>query len=679
MAFLAPLFLAGLMAIAIPIIVHLTHKEKQEIQRFPSLMFVRQIPYRSTRKQRIRHWFLLLMRVAALVLIAGAFARPFMEKDVPPPPAGTGARELVILLDRSYSMGYQGHWENAVRAATDALNGVRPGERATLVLFDERADAVRAQEDDLLPLRTALKEAKPGSLGTRYAPPLRFVQSVFQNSQLPRREVILISDLQRSGWNTRENVELPSGTEFKVVDVGRDSLPNIAVAGVNFTRARFAGRERITPTARVINHSGKAETVQVTLELDGRPSETKAVTVPANQAGTVAFGEFTLASNVRGNVTAGRDPLIADNRYFFVLSPGQASTVSIVRPNNTSGEESLYLQRALDASAEPSFDVALHAVTLPDNVLRTGSVAVYNDVVPTSADARRLKRFVEGGGGLLVVLGGRSGSWRGEIADLLPGSVGGTIEREIAAPGRIASIEYGHRIFESFRAPRAGDFTSARIYRYRDLGVTDPTAVLARFDDGRVAVAEKRIGAGHVLVLAAPLDNLWTDLPLQPVFAPFIREAAAYLSGVRGNAAWRTAGDVVDASTLMTGSTNSRKDLVVATPGGQRTTLNAAAGGLLPLTEQGIYQVRAPGQTASLPIAVNLDLSESDLARVPESEIRAAIVSTSNTAAPIGDSEATPLDHERRQSMWWYLLLIAVLLLAAESFISNRLSRVARA
>src|SRR5688500_20165936 len=101
-AFLAPLFLAGAMLIAIPVIVHLTHKEKQEVQRFPSLMFVRQIPYRSTRKQRIRHWFLLLMRVAALILIAAAFSRPFMEKATPPPPAGTRARELGILLDRSY-------------------------------------------------------------------------------------------------------------------------------------------------------------------------------------------------------------------------------------------------------------------------------------------------------------------------------------------------------------------------------------------------------------------------------------------------------------------------------------------------------------------------------------------------------------------------------------------------
>jgi hypothetical protein len=204
--FLAPLFLVGALAIAIPIIVHLTHKQKENIQRFPSLMFVRQIPFKSTRKQTIRHWFLLMLRAFALMLIAAAFARPFLDKPLPPPPPGTGARELVILLDRSFSMGYQGRWPAALKAATDALNTVSGNDRATLVLFDEHADAVRSRENDHSPLRTALRTAKPGSMGTRYAPALRVAQSVFQSSQRPRHEIVLISDLQRAGW-AREAIE----------------------------------------------------------------------------------------------------------------------------------------------------------------------------------------------------------------------------------------------------------------------------------------------------------------------------------------------------------------------------------------------------------------------------------------------------------------------------------------
>ena len=79
MSFLAPLFLLGALALAVPIVIHLTHREKKEVVPFPSLMFLRKIPYRSVRRQKLRHLFLFALRSLALVLIAFAFARPFFE------------------------------------------------------------------------------------------------------------------------------------------------------------------------------------------------------------------------------------------------------------------------------------------------------------------------------------------------------------------------------------------------------------------------------------------------------------------------------------------------------------------------------------------------------------------------------------------------------------------------
>jgi uncharacterized membrane protein len=106
MAFLAPLFFAGLLALAVPILVHLTHKERKDVVVFPSLMFLSKIPYQAVRRQRIRHWLLFALRCLALILLALAFARPFLNRaSAATPVRGLGARELVILLDRSYSMG----------------------------------------------------------------------------------------------------------------------------------------------------------------------------------------------------------------------------------------------------------------------------------------------------------------------------------------------------------------------------------------------------------------------------------------------------------------------------------------------------------------------------------------------------------------------------------------------
>ena len=79
MQFLAPLFFMALAGLAIPVLLHLTQREKKQIIRFPSLMFVRRIPYQSVRRRKIHNWLLLFVRLAALALIITAFARPLIR------------------------------------------------------------------------------------------------------------------------------------------------------------------------------------------------------------------------------------------------------------------------------------------------------------------------------------------------------------------------------------------------------------------------------------------------------------------------------------------------------------------------------------------------------------------------------------------------------------------------
>ena len=100
MSFLAPLFFAGLAALALPVLIHLVQRERKNVVVFPSLMFLKRIPYQSVRRRRIQNWSLLAMRLAALALIIAAFARPFL-RGTTVAASGSGAREVVILLDRS--------------------------------------------------------------------------------------------------------------------------------------------------------------------------------------------------------------------------------------------------------------------------------------------------------------------------------------------------------------------------------------------------------------------------------------------------------------------------------------------------------------------------------------------------------------------------------------------------
>ena len=74
MNFLTPLFLAGSAALAIPVLIHLINREKKVVVQFPSLMFLHKIPYKSVRRQKIRHLLLLILR--CLALARNVFEKP---------------------------------------------------------------------------------------------------------------------------------------------------------------------------------------------------------------------------------------------------------------------------------------------------------------------------------------------------------------------------------------------------------------------------------------------------------------------------------------------------------------------------------------------------------------------------------------------------------------------------
>src|SRR5882762_6850482 len=133
MAFLTPLFLVGLAALAIPVLIHMIQRERKRVVEFPSLMFLRRIPYQSVRRRRIRHWLLLMMRAPAILMIVAAFAGPFLRQAAPAAAIAGGSREIVIVLDQSASMGFGDHWQRARDAAHQAVRSLGGDDRATLV------------------------------------------------------------------------------------------------------------------------------------------------------------------------------------------------------------------------------------------------------------------------------------------------------------------------------------------------------------------------------------------------------------------------------------------------------------------------------------------------------------------------------------------------------------------
>src|SRR5256885_12416660 len=404
MVFLTPLFLLGLSAMAIPVLIHLIQGERKRVVDFPSLMFVRRIPYQSVRRRRIRHWALLLLRAAAIALVVAAFARPFLRHGAVAAAAIGGEREIVVLLDQSASMGYGDHWTRAKDAARAVIRGMGANDRATLVLFGKNAEENMRATADRTRLEAAVNAAKVTSGATRFGPALKLAASILRRSPIKRREAVLISDFQRSGWSGSEEVRFPDGMTVSTVSVASPTTANLAVPSVSFARASVSGQERITVHAGLSNKGSAAVSgVPVTLTIDGHEIQTERATVQPHASGSVTFTQFTLTgSNVRGTVRAGSDALPADNSFHFVLTPSEPVSLVIVDSGDRSAS-SLFLSKALAIGTTPTFQVEVTSASrLTPAAFDKRALVVLNDTMfPPAGGGGVMKRFLERGCGLL--------------------------------------------------------------------------------------------------------------------------------------------------------------------------------------------------------------------------------------------------------------------------------------
>lgn len=675
MQFLAPLFFVALAGLAIPVLLHLTQREKKQIVRFPSLMFVRRIPYQSVRRRKIQHWLLLVVRLAALALIILAFARPLIDRtDLPT--TGSSAREVVILLDASYSMGFGDRWARAQEAAREEIARLTASDRGSVVLFGSGAEIQIRSTAERSRLQASVDAAAPGVSATRFAPALKVAGGIVADSTLPRREVVLISDFQRGGWRGEEGARLPPNTTLTPVPIqGPAEQPNLSVAGVSMARSTFSNQQRVTVTAGIVNRSERPSTGgSVTLEVNGLTIGTKPIAVDAGGSTSVTFDPFTVSSpNMRATVHVPDDALAADNAFNFVVSPSRPVRLTLVdRGTPAAG---LYLRRALSIGDAPKFEIVSRLPgEVTDDDLRLSAVVLLNDVEVSTSLAKRLARYVDQGGGMFVATGPRA-TWPKEV-DALPATIGPPVDRSRGDAARVGGLEYGHPVFEPFRAPRSGDFSAIPVYGYRNLTAAKDARVLARFDAGTPAVLERRVGRGRILQWSSSLDVAWSDFPTKPVFPIFVHQAAKHLAGYAEPAPWLTVGQVLNASSAA-GATKAPLR-VLLTPSGRRVPVEDEGTDVLEVAEQGFYELRGDRNEAEGVVAANVDPAEADLTPIDPREITAAAAGGGGGIGPGGTTEGVPLTREAReknQRLWWYFLVVGILLLGTDTLLSNRIAK----
>ncbi|HYR57203.1 MAG TPA: BatA domain-containing protein, partial [Chthoniobacteraceae bacterium] len=570
MTFLNLALLGGVLALAIPIIIHLFHKSRFQVVAWGAMHLLEAVLRTNQRRIRIEQWILLAIRCAIPAILALCMARPVwrgFQKLL-----GDAKTSTVILLDNSYSMaaGRAGTSNFAIARdeAARLLNELKLGSDAQIILMGEGgAPLLDEPTYDLARLTQALAKVEPGYGAATVPSALDYAANVLGRMHESRRQVVVMTDFQRVSFEATEDAlvgqmidrlkKLPLAPELTFWNVGSEVRDNVAVESLDFSRLMIGVGQKIQVRANVRNFGDvNYPDLRVYFRIDGKEKSVSQLKLGPHEKGQVLFTHaFDTAGSHVVEVVADADTLKADNNFLASIPVRDKVPLLLVNgdPSNEPLKgETAFAEIALQPYSAARVELAdlIKTAVIRADELNTKSLT--GQAVVILANVRRLKDdqlraiedFVAHGGGLLIFPGDRvDANWYNSAMlkdgkGLLPlafGAVAGDLKEGAPAIG-IVSQRYDNPALELFNDPRNGSLSDAQIRMWfrmqeRTRAAGAPTVTtLAKLDSGDIFLAEKPFGEGRVIACAVPCDADWSNLPMRPFYLPFVQRLSVYLA-----------------------------------------------------------------------------------------------------------------------------------------------------
>ncbi|MGQ0793217.1 MAG: BatA domain-containing protein [Deltaproteobacteria bacterium] len=642
---LNPLFLIGLIAVALPVIAHLVSRKKGATHKFSAVSLLLASDRESIRKSNPKDLLLLALRALAIALIALMFAKPATLTDTPVDVSEI--KSAAIVIDNSFSMGYDDNFSIAKSRAEEIIEALADGSFAAVFPLvpppgfkpEITADKGRLKSD-----------ISAVALSHSFADNERRLAEIYEtleNSPAEgSREVIFLTDSQRNGW---------SGERFErewvsAVDVGDGSPPENR--SVNYFEVASSG-DFISARVIAANYSGNpAEGLPISVSVgDSESSGFISIKARSQEARDFIFPLVEpTADETAAIANLPADKLPADDTRYFMLS-----RIAQIRALIIDGDpredarlsETHYLAEALETISE----IRAMSLTVKDNEAFLGErldkynfviLANVSDITPQKA--QELGEFVAQGGATLIFAGERVRAevYNALLGDILPAQFVG----EVREGSYFLSAEG-----EAFSAEVAGKLPQAGVEKFFKLAPAPESRTMIRVEDGSPILVEKKIGRGRAFVFASTADRAWNGFALCGAFLPAIKEILDLVQSSEGGGRNFTVGDLVKIEFSGVAEAAS-----VKSPAGEEFAVGADNPIFDKTLSPGIYSVNFDGGGYSF--AVNVDARESNLDKI-------------NLGKPAEKSPRGGGKARATRELWGYFLWAAVVLLIAESAVRS--------
>jgi hypothetical protein len=707
MGLLAPSLLLGLLAAAVPYLIHRFGRRPPRPHSFAAMQLLLAAERRVRARHKVRELLLLLLRTAVAAALPLVFARPFVERDSSAPAMALSPQSAVILLDDSASMqrklGRKSPFERAREQALSISRQMPTGSALALVLASEGNAAPIAQLTlEKSRVADAIEQVSATAKAADFTGGLRRATTMLSNAIHKERRIYVLTDGQAAGWEQTPPTTSENGPEVAVFDVtkGKTAWTNHAVVDIEAAPTPEAGVNAVAISASLANWGSTPVTVTVSLKIDGIVVAKGAAELPANGQAKKRFVhmlEHDHAGLHEVQVAIDPDDFALDDQRFASLAMVQSLRVLFINGDPRTPrieDEGFFVESALQ-SAESGISVT--SLT-PDDAAQTdlasyGVIFVANVSEPSLALTEALTKFVSSGGGVFFSTGQNVNpdAWNSRLGGLLPQPLG--VVRTAATQGaptggelvderpaeHLAPVDRHHPLLAHFPTGSDG-LASARFYKYtllEPIGDDERHGVVLRFESGAPALVERSFPAvgekgrsGHTMLLATTIDREWTDLAIRPGFLPLLTEITRRLGGAPegGRSAELLVGASRDLAFL-----GAEDTLEVLKPGGDTWTSRRRGqhdAQHVPFEDTqlpGVYHVKAGRASDAKRIedpnrtfVVNLDPSESNPVSRPEDQ------SSQGVNGTVGQRP------KHKVPLWHMFGVGLMLLLLAESIVSLR-------
>ena len=532
---------------ALPLVLHLLNKSFPRHFPFPSIKLIKETLARRSKLHRWRHWILLLLRTAFLLLLLLAFLQPVLQRFGADPADKTG-RQVLIVLDHSLSMEHKGDGpasrERAVYEAGKLVDSLGTNDTVNILLMEPNSSSCFVSfSKDTSGAKRFLGQLKPGfgradvNLANATAARL-FAQPG------TRPEIYYISDFERKKWADVSFAMLPPAVKLFFVDVGPAHRDNRAILDARPSQTEMLAGDTVPLEVTIGNYSDEPFDDRVTVTLDKQFSADQQVSIaPWSQ------GKVTIPVSVGGpgvhlcEVRLPSDALEYDDHFFLTLAVQEKEEVLIVTDGTDERKSgAYYLKTALNPFENNAGSLLPHILSsseiTPSRLAGVQKMFLMqvNRLSPETCAA--ISQFLLHGGGLIYFLDGPAdGENLNSLAKILgPDSLPLRLSRRMVASNVTAGAQqFARGDFQSpylrlFQGDARQDLALLEFYDYYQAAATDAGGVLLEYGDRSPAMAASHDGLGTMLLLNFSAGEDSSNLARQRIFPAWMQSLVKAIS-----------------------------------------------------------------------------------------------------------------------------------------------------